>query len=665
MCFKRLYCLFLFCLVMGMSYAQLNTERILSIGRNALYFEDYVLSIQYFNQIIKVKPYMAEPYMFRAIAKVQLGDYSGAEKDCEEVIKRNPFLPGAYYIRGFIRRQNELYSLAENDFSKALEFSPENKSYLINRADVRQRQKKYDQAEEDLSLLLKKEPNAADLYFELGKLQLAKQDTLQAAKNFVQVVKLIPSESSAWSALGYVRLLQEQNDSALICFNKAIQLGSKWPGDFLNRGVLHYKSHQYRNALNDYDQAIRLAPQDPQGYYNRGTLRTQLGDYNNALSDFNQVLSLQPNNVESRYQHGIVSLELRSWEDAISDFDSIITAYPYFLPAYYLAARAHLELGNTKTAFSYQQKAHELEENKESIQQQRKSALDTEMKVAENKPSHNKRKEFSSRAAQNIEETESEYASNIRGTVQKQYVDVINEPNFHLTYYSRNNSIRQTTYYHPSIEDVRKTAHLTQSLKITNQSTTLDAQALEIHFDAIAHLTEYLQSNPDDTYTYFIRAIEFYLIQDYTTSLEDLNRAILLNDTFALAYFCRANIRYEKYLYDYKNQKSSSEVSHPIDSRKLAFDLIRQDYEAAIRFLPTFSFAHFNLGNLLCQQKEYNQAITHYQQAIEIDSDFAEAYFNMGLTLIYIDQMEKGLECLGKAGELGIYQAYNLISRFQ
>ena len=41
---------------MGMSYAQLNTERILSIGRNALYFEDYVLSIQYFNQIIKVKP---------------------------------------------------------------------------------------------------------------------------------------------------------------------------------------------------------------------------------------------------------------------------------------------------------------------------------------------------------------------------------------------------------------------------------------------------------------------------------------------------------------------------------------------------------------------------------------------------------------------------------
>ena len=36
--------------------AQLNTDRLTSIGRNALYFEDYVLSIQYFNQVIKAKP---------------------------------------------------------------------------------------------------------------------------------------------------------------------------------------------------------------------------------------------------------------------------------------------------------------------------------------------------------------------------------------------------------------------------------------------------------------------------------------------------------------------------------------------------------------------------------------------------------------------------------
>ena len=78
--------------VSSAAFAQLNTDRLLSIGRNALYFEDYVLSIQYFNQIIRIKPYLAEPYYYRAIAKIQLEDYEGAEQDINEVLQRNPFL---------------------------------------------------------------------------------------------------------------------------------------------------------------------------------------------------------------------------------------------------------------------------------------------------------------------------------------------------------------------------------------------------------------------------------------------------------------------------------------------------------------------------------------------------------------------------------------------
>lgn len=56
-------------------YAQINTERVMTIARNALYFEDYVLSIQYFNQVINAKPYLYEPYFFRALAKINLDDF--------------------------------------------------------------------------------------------------------------------------------------------------------------------------------------------------------------------------------------------------------------------------------------------------------------------------------------------------------------------------------------------------------------------------------------------------------------------------------------------------------------------------------------------------------------------------------------------------------------
>ena len=75
-------------------YAQINTERVMTIARNALYFEDYVLSIQYFNQVINAKPYLYEPYFFRALAKINLDDFQGAEADCDLAIQRNPFVVG-------------------------------------------------------------------------------------------------------------------------------------------------------------------------------------------------------------------------------------------------------------------------------------------------------------------------------------------------------------------------------------------------------------------------------------------------------------------------------------------------------------------------------------------------------------------------------------------
>ena len=79
--------------------SQINTDRMMIIGRNALYFEDYILSIQYFNRVIQSKPYLAEPYLYRAIAKLSLEDFLSAEEDCTAALERNPFIVRAYYVR--------------------------------------------------------------------------------------------------------------------------------------------------------------------------------------------------------------------------------------------------------------------------------------------------------------------------------------------------------------------------------------------------------------------------------------------------------------------------------------------------------------------------------------------------------------------------------------
>ena len=629
--------------------AQLNTDRITAIGRNALYFEDYVLSIQYFNQVIRLKPYLAEPYFFRGIAKIQLEDYQGALNDCNAAIERNPFSPGCYYTRGYVYRQLGMLDKAEEDYTQALHFSPENRTYLLLRADTRAQRKHYDEALEDIEQMLRREPLSASVWTEKGTIALLKKDTLMALDAFEHAAKYDKSNPAVWSALGVTNLMLHREDSAYVQLTQAINLGSKWAGDFINRGVIHYHRNNFRGALSDYDNAVKFAPRDADCYYNRGMMRQEVGDYNNALTDFNTALQLAPERTEIRYQRALVKMQLKMWNDVVSDIDSLLVRYPYFLPAYYLAAQARTQQGNTKAAFRYRQKAHDLEQRKDEIQAQQNQP-NTNLLIAEAQPpKKDHRKLFSTSTAQNMNdlpEEEQKYDSQTRGTVQKRYQDVINEPNIVLSYYAQDMSLRSTNYYHQIVDQFNKAQLLPAPMRFTTQELSLTAEMVDHHFNQIAQLTQQIGDTPTARLL-FARALEFAVIKDYASAIDDCTKAIVLADKKleTLICFCRANWRYRLEEVDY--------------------ELILRDYDQVIRLQPDFAFAYYNKANTLCIKREFHAAIEFYTRAIRIDGDFAEAYFNRGLTYVYIGENEKGLADLSKAGELGIYQAYNLITRFK
>ncbi len=668
----RKYVMFFACFwCTAMGYAQLNTERITAIGRNALYFEDYVLSIQYFNQVIRLKPWLAEPYLYRAIAKIQLGDYKGAEDDCNKAIENNPFLPGAYYARGYVYGVTGEFRKAEADFSEALVYAPENKTYLLLRADARAKNKEYDAALSDIDYLLKRDLDSPSLLFEKGTICLEKNDTLGAMASFTDAIKGDSQNSANWSARGVVNMMMGNDEDALYDLSQAIGLGSRWSGDFVNRGILYYRQHNYRDALADYDKAIEYDPASVQCYYNRGVLRAELGDLNRALDDLNRALELDSSETEIYYQRGIVNLHLKQWESAIGDFERLLDRYPYFLPAYYLAAQAGNALGNTKMAYRYQKKAYDLEQQKDEIQRAQASP-DMDVKQAENQPQRNRKKEFSQIAAQNMsgeqEEERQPYQNESRGSVQKRYANAINEPNVVLGYYVRHNALRHTNFTHSAVEQYNKKHLLPASLTLGVQEIPLTAESVDTHFRMISSLSSELDLDPVNVDLLFARAVEFAVVQDYSSAIDDCNRVLQLRSDFALAYFCRANWRYNVLEYKRNNTPEmyvKEQQDEILASVKLDYELIMRDLDQVILLLPNFSFAFYNKANLLCLQKDFRSAIEYYTAAIDIDTDFAEAYFNRGLTCIFINEVESGLADLSKAGELGIYQAYNLITRFQ
>ncbi|MBQ4395306.1 MAG: tetratricopeptide repeat protein [Paludibacteraceae bacterium] len=659
---KYIVLLFVLCLARPVQ-AQLNTDRITAIGRNALYFEDYVLSIQYFNQVIHLKPYLAEPYFYRSIAKIQLEDYQGALKDCNAAIERNPFSPGCYYARGYIYRQLNELEKAEADYTEALHFSPENRTYMLLRADTRAQMKHYDAALEDIEQMLKREPQSASVWSEKGHICILKKDTLTALDAFENASRYDKNNPAVWSALGVTNLMLERDDEAYVQLTQAINLGSKWAGDYINRGVIHYRRHNYRGALSDYDQAVKIAPRDADCYYNRGVMRQEVGDYNRALEDLNTAISLAPERTEMRYQRALVEMQLKQWKAVVKDMQTMIERYPYFLPAYYLAAQAKAQQGDQRGAYQFRQKAQDLESRKDQIQAKQASQPNTDMLIAQAQPQKkDHRKEFSTSTAQNqteLPEEEQKYDSQTRGTVQKRYQDVVNEANVVLSYYSQDLSLRRTNYYHPLVDMLNKSEALPAALRFTSQEMALTAEMVDYHFTQITRLSRCLDEAPS-ALLYMARAIEFAIVQDYTSAIDDCTRAVLMADKNLepVLYFCRANWRYR--LLEYQRATGEKEATANMD-----FDIMLRDYDQVLRMQPDFVFALYNKANILCAQKEYKDAIDYYSRAIAQDGEFAEAYFNRGLTYVYIGENEKGLADLSKAGELGIYQAYNMITRFK
>ena len=59
-----------------------------------------------------------------------------------------------------------------------------------------------------------------------------------------------------------------------------------------------------------------------------------------------------------------------------------------------------------------------------------------------------------------------------------------------------------------------------------------------------------------------------------------------------------------------------------------------------------------------------SQAVKDYTQCIEMDSEFAPAYFNRGLIYLLTGETSLGCSDLSKAGELGIELSYSIIYKY-
>ena len=689
--------------------AQINTDKVLTIGRNALYFEDYVLSIQYFNQVIRSKPYLAEPYLFRAMAKLNLDDYKGAEDDLTQCIEINPFLVYSYLYRGIARQYQNKYKGAIEDYDKGLEFRPEDKQLLINKGIAYVQNKEYDAAIATLDLLIKYQPKFMQAYITRGSVYAEKGDTVQALLDYNQSLELDKYFAPAYAQRGMLYYQQEKYKEALTDYNEAIRLEPKQIGYYINRGLIKYNLKDLRGAMADLDAVILLDSRNTIGRFNRGLLRAQVGDTQRAVEDFDVVIHNEPDNFMAIYNRAILNEELRNYRNTITDLDLVLEEYPYFITGYYFRSEVKRSMRDQKGADEDYWYAYNLEQKLKKEKEKGKiitgkgvfdppasgDSIPEEDKNTRERSDKNIEKFNRLVVYDKEEEIKSSYKNEIRGKVQDKQVKVDLAPQFVVTYYEKPDDIDKTfTRYDKTISDYNAQMILKLQLKVVNKEAALSDEQVEYHFQSIDEYSLAIDKNKNNADAYLGKALDFMVLQDLTEALNNFTQVIDLQPDFILAYFNRAVIRYKlmqigeydenasgdiqnlslsiqtkqrKPLQPAMNFATQSKLESNIKSQNnkhsFDYDLIIRDYNKIIQLNPDFVYAYYNRANVRCSQKDFRTALADYSEAISRNPEFAEAYYNRGLTRLYLGDTAKGIADLSKAGELGVVDAYSIIKK--
>jgi protein O-mannosyl-transferase len=86
-------------------------------------------------------------------------------------------------------------------------------------------------------------------------------------------------------------------------------------------------------------------------------------------------------------------------------------------------------------------------------------------------------------------------------------------------------------------------------------------------------------------------------------------------------------------------------------------------YQKALEINPNYVAAHYNLGNALFQKGQLDQALAQYQKAVEINPNDAEARINLGNALFQNEQLDEAVAQFQRAIEINPNDAeahYNL-----
>jgi tetratricopeptide (TPR) repeat protein len=635
-------------LIFEYSYSQLNVDYYLNQGRWQLSKDKYKEAIVYFNMAIDIKPTNPDSYFLRGVVKDYLFDYIGSEQDYTKAIQLKSNFTYAYYYRGVARVNLKKHYLAINDFTQAIELNSIEPDFYTFRGFCKINIDQYEQAIDDFNksiYLLKKNKKAFNYR---GLARLMNTDTIGAIADYNKAIEIDPSFHYAYLNKGFLYYEQQLYDTAIFYFSKVAAIDPLNTTAYINRALSYHNKKNIPFAIADLDTAIHIDPNNSIALFNRALMKSDIGLSNEAILDLDKVIKLNPENVLCYFNRGAIKSETGDLQGAFIDFSQAIDIYPDFAKAYINRSVIRQKLNDLKGAYADRENAEKIIASINTARKQNTNYADTSV---------------------NLQSFITFKSSNRFFSQSEKSLHIEPENNFSFLPGQKNNE-----YF---IKSTHTNDHL---FAIKNDFENLGfvlSQAIENYQNDdyyTARINEFSKNN--DIALKIATSIYKSIIKNYNDAINDLNAVITTDTTNFITYFSRANIRFEmiNYIKQIENQHNIYLTGTEFNAVKkdiiestenfADYELVIEDLQKAKELSPRFIFCDYNLGNTYLQMRDYRKAIEHYNLVIKSDKEFKEAYYNRGLTYIYLKESENGCMDMSIAGELGMEEAYEVIGRF-
>ena len=639
--------------------AQINTDNVIIMGRTALGMDDYITAIHYFNQVIEAKPYLYDPYYFRAYAKFSLEDYVGAESDCNKSLELNPYMVEVYLLRGLCRIHNENFKGAIDDYTKALKEEPDDHGAIYNRALCRMEMKDFEQADKEIDYLLSKSKDFQRAYMIKAQIAMERKDTLAGVQWVDSLIHINPNEEQAWSFKGRYALSKEQFQLADSCLSRAIYLRPTNFDNYVARAQARHGLNRFALALKDYDKTIELIPEHFVAHYNRGLLRALVGDNNRAIEDFDFVLKIEPDNTLAIYNRALLRETTGNYRGAIEDYTKLIQTYPNFTYGYMARANCRRKVGDIRGA-------------KNDETEVARAHLDMNYKPKQRKPIKKVRlrSEHSLEQYQQLVEeapdTTNRFINQLIGKVQNKQVkkEILHIFAFNFRQ-PKTKYTFQNSGFLPEVDRINKKGYvqLPLSFEATNERKFGIAD-LELAKEDLDRNTLY---NADKQLLYSIVYAGCYNFDDALKAIDDAIRLDSTNYIYPLqraALLISEQISKETTALAAENKtanKADATMLKP--AQPSLFAMAMAELNKADHLSPNNPYVLYNRGCLHAMLKQNEAAIKDFSEAIRLDKHLAEAYYNRAVIYLHQGEVKKAIPDLSYAGQNGLYQAYSLLKQ--